>query len=465
MTTSRSSALWAPERRAVTTAILLLITLAAFEALAVSTALPTLVADLRGESLYSWPFTSYLAASVVATVLSGRACDRWGPAPALLAAPLVFLVGLVVAGVAVNMPMLLVGRVLQGFGGGVEIVAVYVLIAAVYPEEDRAAAFGAMSAAWVVPSLVGPTVAGLVTEHLTWRLIFLGLVPLTLVAWLLLLSVLRRMLRESVASSDTQEDPVPRPRLPLAALAAAIGLTAVTWAAQHPSGRSLLLGVVGLVVLLPALRHLLPAGTLTARPGLPTFILSRGLLAGAFFSVEAYLPLTLTAVHDYSPAEAGLPLTVGAIGWSLGSAWQSRRSTVPRETFLRIGFGMLAVALAAIALVAPEWGPAWLAAPIWAVSGAAMGLAMPCIGVKVLELSEPKERGFNSSALQVCDMLTSALLTGLGGVALNTLASAAEPTAAVVPLDLAMALVAATGVLLVRPRRTRNVSGAAVRHG
>src|SRR5215211_6310543 len=201
--------------------------MAAFEAMSVGTAMPTMVAELNGDALYSWPFTAFLAASVVGTVLSGRLSDTRGPRLPLLGGPAVFAAGLLVAGAAPTMAVLLAGRVLQGLGAGVMIVAVYVLIALAYPERDRPAAFGAASAAWVVPSLVGPTIAGLVTEHATWRWIFFGLAPFVLVGIVLLVPLVRVL-------PVNQERPGGRRGLILAAVAACFGLSAVTWAAQRP---------------------------------------------------------------------------------------------------------------------------------------------------------------------------------------------------------------------------------------
>src|SRR5262245_39872918 len=108
---------------------MMLITIAAFEHLGVSTAMPRMPADLNGNALSSWPFTAFLAASVTATVLCGRLCDRFGPAPGMLGGPGLFLAGLLVSGTAHGMPALLAGRALQGLGVGFMIVAVYVLIA------------------------------------------------------------------------------------------------------------------------------------------------------------------------------------------------------------------------------------------------------------------------------------------------------------------------------------------------
>jgi MFS family permease len=441
--------LWSKQNRATTIGMLMVITMAAFESLGVSTAMPRMLADLNGNDLYSWPFTAFLAASVMATVLSGRLCDRLGPGPALVLGPSLFLTGLIVAGLAHDMPVLLAGRAFQGLGLGTEIVAIYVLVALVYPERSRPQAFGLIAAAWVVPSLIGPTVAGLVTEHIGWRWVFLGLIPPGVLGILLLVTTVRRLPK----LDDDVPKATPRRFVPLAAVATAFGITTLTWAAQHPSLSTLWLGIAGAAALVPALRVLLPKGTLTARPGLPAVILARGLFAGAFFGVEAYVPLTMVAVHDLSPAMGGLPLTVSALGWALVSNWQGRHPDLPRLTLIRIGYLVLAAALAAMVLIAPRWDLALLAYPIWFVAGSAMGLAIPTIGVLVLEYAPPRDRGFASAALQVSDMVSSALMVGLGGVLLATVASATDPTAAMIPLDLLMAGVALLGAVVFRPSR------------
>ncbi|MFD4643781.1 MFS transporter [Lentzea sp. NPDC058436] len=438
LTEPAPSRLWSPERRWPTTGILLLVTLFAFEAMGVGTAMPTMVRELRGEALYAWPFLANLAASVMATVFSGRLSDRRGPKPSILIGVVLFLAGLVVAGVAENMAVLLAGRVLQGFGVGFLIVAVYVLIAVAYPEDSRPAVFGALSAAWVIPSLVGPAVAGWATEHLSWRWVFLAIIPLVLLGIVLLVPVLRKV-------PPHAETPPTRKYLPLAAVAVGLGVAGLSWGLQH---RTWWLIAVALLLIAPALRILLPKGTLLARRGLPVTILARGLLAGTFFAVEGFIPLTLSVVHGYSPLEAGIPLTLSALGWAGASMWASRHPEIERHTLVRTGFLFVAGGVAAVTLIAPTWGPAFLTPVLWAVAGAGMGMATSSVGVLMMAASPEADRGFNSAALQISDMLFSATMIGLGGV----LVLATAPTAGVVVLNLSMAALAVVGAILTGPR-------------
>jgi MFS family permease len=430
--------LWGKQNRATTVGVLLLITIGAFEHLGVSTAMPRMLAELEGGHLYSWPFTMFLVASVMSTVMAGRVADRVGPRPVLLVGPAVFLVGLLVAGTATTMATLLAARFLQGLGLGAEVVAIYVLIAMIYPESQRPKMFGLLAAAWVIPSIVGPTAAGLTTESVGWRWVFLGLAPLALLGVVLLFPALRSLPKPKRASGPARRG------LPVAAVAAGLGIAALTWGVQHAT---LWLGLLGIALLAPALLVLLPKGTLRARSGLPRVVLARGMFAGAFFGVEAFVPLTLTSVHGYSAALAGLPLTVGALGWSAASWWQGRVE-LPRLVLVRTGFALLATGLAGMALIAPDWPLAWTASLWWLIAGAGMGMAFPAVNVLALGYAPEGERGFASSALQVSDMVFSGVLVGAGGVLLAALASPEDPTTAIVLINLAMAAVAAVGVAL-----------------
>lgn len=432
------AALFGTERRTTTVGLLLLISMIAFEAIGVGTAMPAVVADLGAVSLYAYPFVAFMAASVVATVLGGRWCDLAGPRLPLLIAPAVFGAGLVVAGTAGTLAQLLVGRVLQGLGAGIAVVAAYVLIAAVYPTRARPAVFGWMSAAWVLPSLVGPPVAGFVSERFSWHWVFLGLVPVVLVALALVVPAVRGRGAPPASAPG-------RRGLVVAAFGAALGVSALSWAGQQATAVGAVVAGLAVLALVPALRRLLPAGTVRARRGVPTVVLSRGLLAGTFFTGNTYLPLALTDTHGWSLTQAGLPLVVASLGWSAASAWQGRHPDRSRPVLLRVGFGCVAVGTAGLALVAPSWGLVWLAYPVWLVAGVGMGLGYSAISYLVLAKSAPGDVGFHTAASQLADQLGTAALVGAGGALLVLLVT---PAAALPALLGGVALLAALGALL-----------------
>jgi MFS family permease len=428
-------------QRAVTTGIVLLITLVAFEGMGVGTAMPAVVADLGAVTQYAWPFVAFIAASVFGTVLSGRWCDAVGPRPALVVTPLVFGAGLLVAGTAVSMAQLLVGRVLQGAAAGGLTVAVFVLISAVYPQRAQPAVFGLMSSAWVLPALIGPPVAGLVTEAASWHWVFLGLVPLVGVAVALVIPAVRRLGPPATSNRDASG----RVRVVLAALGAAVGVSALSWAAQNVALPAALVAAVAIAVLVPALRVLLPVGVFAARRGVPTVVASRALLAGSFFAVASYLPLMLHETHRWSLTAAGVPLIVASLFWSLSSAWQGRHPDLARPLLLRIGFTGLAAGCLGLVFVAPAWGVPWLAVPFAVLCGAGMGLGFSSVSYLLLNQGEPGEVGSNTSAAQIADQLTTATTIGLGGALLALLGT---PASALPVLLLVVSALPATGALI-----------------
>ena len=434
------SELFGPSRRATTVGLVLLVSLVAFEAMGVGTAMPALVADLGAVALYAWPFVSFMAASVFGTVVGGRLCDRAGPRVPLVAAPVLFGVGLLVAGTSTTMAQLLAGRVLQGLGAGALIVAVYVLIAVVYPERSRPAVFGLMSAAWVLPSLIGPPLSGVVTEALSWHWVFLGLLPGVLVAVALVAPAVRRL----GPPASTGATPKARRGVIVAALAAAAGVSALSWASQHVGAAAAAVAAAALVVLVPALRRLLPRGVFGFRRGVPAVVASRGLIASVFFTVNAYLPLMLVETHGWSLAAAGVPLIVGSLGWSAASGWQGRHPDLDRSRLLRLGFCGVGLGTAGMLLVAPTWGVPWAAAPFWLVAGVGMGLGYSSLSYLVLQQSADGVLGFNTSAAQIADQLTTAVMIGLGGALLALLGAPAAALPVLVALLTALAAAGAT---------------------
>ncbi len=427
--------------RATTIGIVIVVTLVAFEAMAVATAMPTAVRQLHGLAYYSWPFTAFLVASVTGIVISGDASDRLGAARPLLAGLAIFTVGLLVAGAAPQMAVFVAGRAVQGFGAGLVIVAVYVVIAQAYPEAARPRVFAALSGAWVLPSMLGPAVSGLLTEHLTWRLVFVGMPPFIALGALLLAPALRRLPLRAAHRSGA------RSRM-LQAMAAGVGVVLLQYAGQRLGWLALVPAAAGTALLAVSLRGLLPAGTPRLRRGLPAVVAFRGLLAGAFFGADAFLPLTLTSVHGFRPSLAGLPLTLAALGWSSGSWLQSRHGAMQRHRLVRAGFATVAVAVLGLAVVALPGVSGWLAAPVWVLGGFGMGLATSTISVLALNFAPQGEQGFASSALQISDVLCSSLCIGVAGVLLLAVSRGGGTMSAGIALvNVLLAAVAGVGAL------------------
>jgi MFS family permease len=437
--------IWVPGRRVLTVGIVLTITMVAFEALAVATVMPLVERDLGDLHLYGWVFSAFFLGSMVGIVLAGRAADRMAPAIPFALGLVLFGIGLVVGGLAPSMLVLVAGRVLQGLGGGALPAVAYVCIGRGFPPEARPRMFAILSTAWVVPSLVGPALAGVIGETFSWRWVFLGLVPLLAVIGTVAVLAVRRL---GVPAGEDTGDRV----LGRALLVAAGGATVL--AGLTADELPLVVGLValGLAVGIPAFRSLTPAGTLRARAGLPAAVALRGLLTFSFFCSDAYVPYALTTVRGLPAGVAGLALTAGALTWTSGAWFQERRihRSGPRP-LVRAGFLVVATGVLGMLVVVPDVVPAAVGIAMWGVAGLGMGLAYAPISVTVLAEAAPGQEGSASAALQLSDMLGVALGTGVGGAAIGAGQSAGWATEPGVALAFATSVVVATfGAALAR---------------
>lgn len=398
-----------PAYRRITIGIVSLVFLVAFEAMAVSAAMPVAVRDLDGLSLFAWAFSGFMTASMLATIVSGELSDRIGPLAPLLIGTALFAGGLVVAGIAPHMLIFIGARMLQGLGAGGMVVALMATMAKAYPRDLRPKAFGALSAAWVVPSIIGPSVAGVLAEHASWRLVFLGMLPLVVPPLLLVVPGVRRLSRPAAVESKRSRA--------LLALGTAVGIGLLQYAGQQLSWTSLILVAVSLALLIPTLPRLLPARTLTFGRGLPSVVRMRGMLAGAFAGLVAYVPLMLQEHRGVSPSLAGLSLTVGSLGWSLGSFFQARRKLrISRPRLIRLGAAFVTVGVLLVFLAVLPVFPWWTAPATVVVGGLGMGMAMASMSVLMLDYSATSEQGVNSAAMQLSDSLGNVALVGIAGV-------------------------------------------------
>lgn len=440
--------LFAARYRWATIGMTSLVFLAAFEALAVTTVMATVARDLDGLAWYSVAFSATLAAGVVGTVAGGLWADRSGAVRPLVASVLVFVAGLVVAGAAPTIEVFVAGRFLQGLGGGAMTVALYVLVAQVYAPVDRPRIFGAFAAAWVLPSLVGPPVAGLLADTVGWRWVFFGVIGLCGAALVALQPTLRdagRRVIEAQAAGDGAR------RLGLATTVA-LAVVVVDLSGRVGAALSVVLAAAGVVAAAVAVRPLLPAATLRAGRGLPSVVLLRGLLAATFFSAEVHVPYLLQERHDFSPALAGVALTVGALGWAAASHVQGRLGErLDDPGAMQVGTWLLLGGVAGQLAVALLHLPGVLVPVLWIAAGAGMGLAFPRVSSYVLDVSAEHECGANSAAMAIGDAVGGAVTIALAGLLFNAVGdrswSAFAAAFALATLTAALAVVVA--------RRTR----------
>ena len=454
----RPDGLWSAHRRSLTVGLVLTITLVAFEALAISTVMPVVAAELGGLDLYGWVFSAFFLGNLVGIVVVGGLIDRGGLIRPFVGGLTLFGVGLAIGGLAPTMPILVLGRLLQGFGAGAIAPTAYVAIGRSLPEGLRARMFATLSTAWVLPGVLGPALAGIIAQHSTWRAVFLGLIPLIVLSGTLAVAGLRHVppadpahaLSEHAAAADSAR------RLPRAiVLALAAGLTLAGLSSPVPAV-AVGLTIAGLLIGVPAFRSLVPPGTLRAKGRLPAAILIRGMATFAFFAIDAYISLALVAWRGTTPAEAGLVLTAATVSWTAGS-WIQARSVVRvgAARFVGVGLATVVVGIGATTLVLVPAVPWLWAVPAFAVTGLGMGLSYSPITLVVLAEAVPGTEGGATAGLQLSDTLGTALGTGVAGAIVAAGARAgAQPWVGLAGAFLAGAAIAVVGVMF-SPRLRR----------
>jgi MFS family permease len=412
--------------RALSVGIVSVVLLIAFEASAVGTAMPVAARELDGISAYGFAFSAYFTTSLFGMVLAGQWSDLRGPLGSLTTGIGAFAVGLLLSGTAGAMWLFVLGRAVQGLGGGMVIVALYVVVGRAYPERLQPAIMAAFAASWVLPTVVGPLAAGAVTEHLGWRWVFVGIPVLVVLPLVLALPQIRRRASGPVEGAPARAGgSFDRRRIRLA-LGISLGAGLLQYAAQDLRWLSLVPAVAGVWLLVPAVLGLLPKGTYRAVRGLPSVVLLRGLAAGAFIGAEAFVPLMLVTQRGLSPTLAGFSLAVSGGSWALGSWVQSRARVEPyRERLMTFGMVLVAVAIAVLPSVLIESVPVWTVPVVWTFGCFGMGLVISSTSVLLLKLSAPDQAGANSAALQISDGLSNALLLAAGGAAFAALGGGA----------------------------------------
>jgi len=398
-------------------------------------------------ALYAWTFSGFMLGGLVGTVIAGEYADRHGPAYPFIAALAVFSVGLLACGVAAS--MLVAGRMIEGLGTGAVRSLVWLSIQRAYPLRTQARMGAVLSSAWILPSLIGPTVAGELARVFGWRVVFLALLPLVPLALWMILRPLARI----------DADPAPTTASPRtgASIVLAVGVAMFISGLQGNSLPMMIgLTVVGVALAWPALHRILPAGTLAFRHGLPAILGLRGLLTLAYFEALAFFPLALEVVRGLSPTLAGVALSVGSIGWTsgswLGAFLDHRFGPQARPRIVLGGLILLAIGIGGAATsLLPGW-PIPIAVVAWGVAGLGMGMSYNINSVLAIQSVSEHSAGTVASSMQLTDALGQALGTGFGGAAMSLAAWAAWGTPSAIGIAFALSVAVCTLAMTLHPR-------------
>jgi MFS family permease len=409
---------WAPEYRRLSIGIVALVSVFGFEGIAIGAVMPVAAADLNAISNYAVAFTSFTMASLLGMTFAGLWANKIGLARVVIFAVVALALGSLVAGFAPNLAVLTLGRSIQGFAMGIDLVTMYVVIGRMYPEALRAKALGMLAAAWVVPGLIGPGLAGLLVEISSWRMTF-WIVPILLIGPILLL--IPELKKLPFVPSPIRTDA----RLQITSALVAIGaLSAFQAGASHVGRWSTYLVtaifIVSLGVTAWSTRALMPKGFLRMAPGIPAIVGMRGVIAGAFFAAEIYVPLALQEIRGTSVALSGGVLTAATITWFAGSWLQgSHKLKYSKQQIMFAGVLLtsLGIALTPVAVFAPIGitASALLASLVWGIAAFGMGMCFPTLGVLMLDQSPDEEHARHSASLQMSDSFGVIIATAIAG--------------------------------------------------
>ncbi|MFG2927445.1 MFS transporter [Streptomyces achromogenes] len=432
---SGSGGIFSPPHLAATLTFTVVMFLTGFAALAVVPTLPTAARDLDGVSLFPVVAGCFVAAGLFGGVLGGHWADRSGARRPLALGMVLSVLTLLVSASSVSVWQLAAGRFVDGLAAGLVAVSVTTAIGQTYPEHLRPRMLALLSAGWVLPSLLGPPLAGLVVQWWSWRAVFYGLAALTALPAVALVLVLRRPVPHPSAGGPgagggpgVGQVPAERPPLLVAGLLSA-GAALGQYGASAWDPRHLAAVAAGVVLLVGFAPRLLPRGTWRGARGLPVTVLLRGLTSGTYFAVEALVPLMLITERRVDAVVVGAAFTASAVLWA-GASWVQGRvlQHVARHRLVTAGALVMAAAVALAVAGCSGGAPPVTAAAAMPLSAVGMGLLDPCVTVLSLGHSPPHRQGHTTSALQTNMNLGQVVVLALASAVLNAcLAAGAGP--------------------------------------
>lgn len=405
------------------------VTLHAVNIYIATTVMPSVIADIGGLDFYAWATTLFVVASILGAALTAKLLKGAGPRGAYVVASLLFGGGTLICSLAPSMPVMLVGRGVQGLGGGFLYALAYGLTRLVLPERLWGRAIGLISAMFGVATLIGPAVGGVFAQYGAWRAAFWSLIPVTAVFALAAYATLPRASRDRDAGT-------PVPLLQLVFLTGAVlAVSAGSLSSSLFWNLTGLAAGLGMTVLIAAAEglggaRLLPRGAFSIATPLGALYLTIALLMIGM-QPEVFVPYLLRQLHGQSPIWAGYLAALMALGWTTASLLSSRWQESHGDWLVVGGPALVVTGLALFALFMPVHSAGEIAylLPIClglALVGFGIGLAWPSLVTRVYGSVGESEQGLAAGGVTTVQLFSIALGTAGAGMVAN-FAGIAEP--------------------------------------
>lgn len=405
---------WTP-----TLAVLLCgVLLQSMNVLMLSTVLPTIVGELGGVTMMSWPTTAYLAASITAATCAAMLAATFGIRATYCTGVVVFGVGALLCSLAPTMSWIVAGRLVQGFGGGLEAAVAYVVVRRTLPEPLWPRAIALVSGMWSVSVLMGPLAGGLFARWGDWRGAFIAVVLIAVLLTAGAFVVLRPTAQDRTMTAPR----IPGARVALICLAIAGTSAATTVASPIVKAGLIILAIASLALMLrlnrDATTPLFPRDSffLSTPTGVGLWLVL--LLCITFSPLQLYVPIFLQRLHGLDPLEAGYAVAGASMGWTVASLATAGAVGVWRGRLMLTGPLVMAIGLIGIALLMPaSTSPALYL--VIAVVGIGIGQCWAFVAHQVMSGAQAGDETVAASSVPTMQQIGFALGAALAGLAAN----------------------------------------------